>query len=123
MGRQLPSSVKATRVLLFIAAGLYAVTIVVANYLYGFNGVTHAYLVWTCWPGVFAFAFALRIPKGGKLLMWSIVVLEVLRIMMSLGELDTGQGFTQMILPVVTMIAVLKRPSRQYFAAKTPVNA
>lgn len=123
MGRPLPPSVKAARVLLFIAAGLYGVTIVVANYLYGFNGVTHAYLVWTCWPGVFALAFALRIRSGGRLLMWSIVVLEVLRVLMSLGELDTGQGFTQMILPVVTMIAVLKRSSRHYFAARAPVNA
>ncbi|WP_344971883.1 hypothetical protein [Salinactinospora qingdaonensis] len=108
---------KITRVLLFVAAGFYGLSVIVGFVVGGFNGAVTAYLLWVCWPGIFALAFGLRLRNGGRILFWAIVALQAVRIVMSLVVLGSGDtsGLTQLILPILTLVFVLRRESRDFF--------
>ncbi|GAA3730854.1 hypothetical protein HDA32_005593 [Spinactinospora alkalitolerans] len=120
MKRELPPDVKVVRVLLFVLAGLSAVGVVAALVLAG--AVTDALigaLLWAVFPGVLSLVFGLRLPKGGRVLFWSIVVLQALNLFLAVGNLSEGvQGFTQMLIPVLTLVFVLRAPSRRFFAER-----
>ncbi|MFC3998231.1 hypothetical protein ACFOVU_20060 [Nocardiopsis sediminis] len=120
MRREMPGEVKTVRVVLFVMAAFYGVTVVM-NF-WPIDPAVHAELVLTCWPGVFCLAFGLRIPKGGRVLMWSILVLLVIRSLWSVGVFLGGSlaGITQLILPVIALVYLLRAPSRAYFS--TPVG-
>ncbi|MFC3996533.1 hypothetical protein ACFOVU_11440 [Nocardiopsis sediminis] len=116
----MPNEVKTTRVVLFIMAAIYGITVVVN--LVPIDPAVHANLVLTCWPGAFCLAFGLRIPTGGRVLMWSILVLLVIRILWSVGVFFGGDlaGITQLILPIIAMVCLLRARSRLYY--RTPVH-
>ncbi|GAA3752983.1 hypothetical protein HDA32_005565 [Spinactinospora alkalitolerans] len=117
MKRQLPTDLKVVRILLFVLAGLSAVGVVAALVLV--EAVTDAVvgaLLWAVFPGVLSLIFGLRLPRGGPVLFWSIAVLQALNLFLAVGNLSEGvQGITQMLIPILTLVFLLRAPSRRFF--------
>ncbi len=107
--------------LLLVQAVLYGIAVVVGLYVSRVDPAVTAELVWNCWPGVFALAFGIRLPKGRRLLMWSIFVLELVHGLGALLSLLAGEftGLTQLILPVLILVCLLRSDSRAFFRRAT----
>ncbi|MFC7328116.1 hypothetical protein [Marinactinospora rubrisoli] len=125
MKRPLPGSLKTVRVLLFVTAGLTAISVVGALFVYEINAVMLGRLTWAALPGVLSLIFALRLPKGRRVLYWSILVLQVLTMLIALGNLGNGspQGFSQLLLPILTLVFLTQRASRTHFRAPAVPHA
>ena len=113
----LPAQVKTVRVLLYIAAGFTVLLIIGSLVGFGVTAELVGALVWNSWPGVVGFVVALKIRNPSRLKFWLIIVVAVMYVINSLGQLGTGdaRGITTLILPVLILAFVLQRASRKYF--------
>lgn len=113
----LPTPVKTVRVLLFVVAGFTLLLIVGALLAFGYTAELLGALAWDSWPGVVGFIVALKIKKPSRVKFWLIIVVAAFDILNALSWLGEGdpRGFTTMILPILILVFVLRRSSRQYF--------
>ncbi|TDQ49241.1 hypothetical protein [Actinorugispora endophytica] len=119
MYRKPPKDLRIARVLLFVVAGISLAVFCVGAAFLPLTPSVLAELTWILVPGVLSLVFGVRIPKGGRPLFWSIVVLQALFVLFSLGELGQGpRGLTQMLFPVLILVFVLRRPSRDFLGGR-----
>ncbi|GLU50521.1 hypothetical protein Nans01_48720 [Nocardiopsis ansamitocini] len=104
------------RILLFVYAGLTALTVVGGLLIFPLSAETFGALLYLALPGVLALLFGLRMPKGRAGLFWGIVVLQAFLILTGIGRLGNGeiQGLTSIILPILVLVLVLRRESREH---------
>ncbi|WP_233515177.1 hypothetical protein [Marinitenerispora sediminis] len=81
-----------------------------------FTPAVAADLTWVAIPGVLSLVFGLRLPKGGRVLLWAIVVLQALGILAALSNLGAGdsRGLAQLALPIATLVLVLRKDARAF---------
>ncbi|MGI5119468.1 hypothetical protein ACQEU5_08005 [Marinactinospora thermotolerans] len=113
MKRGLPVELKAVRLLLFITAGLTLLAVVGALMVVEVDAVILGELTWVALPGVLALVFALRLPRGGRVLFWGIAVLQVLTLLLALGNLPSPSALTQMLLPLLTLGLLTRARARE----------
>lgn len=116
-GTSLPTPVKRVRMLLFVTAAITAIVIVGALLVGGFSAEILGALAWIAWPGVLGFVLALKIQKPSRVKFWLIIVAAAALILNAFSLLGEGdpRGITTLILPVLTLVFVLKESSRRYF--------
>lgn len=121
MPTTLPPELRTARVLLLVQAVLYGIAVVLGLYISRVDPAVTAQLVWECWPGVFALAFGLRLPKGRRLLMWAIFALELIHGLGALLALLTGEftGLLQLILPALILAHLMRSDARAFFHRHT----
>ncbi|HEY3685224.1 MAG TPA: hypothetical protein VGL93_19495 [Streptosporangiaceae bacterium] len=113
----MPTPVKTVRVLLYILAGFTVLLVVSALVYAGVTAELLGYLTWFAWPGIVGFVVALRLGHPGRVKFWLLVVVSAIDIVNSVSELGGGdpRGITSLILPVLILVFLLRRPSRTYF--------
>ncbi|TDQ55399.1 hypothetical protein [Actinorugispora endophytica] len=110
----LPGSLKIVRGLLFTYTAITALTVLGGLLAFGVSPEVLGALAYLAIPGTIALVCALRTPRGGRGLLWGIVVLQVVLILLGIGRLGNGepQGLTNLVLPALVLFFVLLRPSR-----------
>ncbi len=118
--RSLPGPLRGARVLLFVSAGITLITAVSGLAVGAFEGGSAAenagMATALALPGVLALVCGVRLRKGRRLLLWSMVALMVYMVLVALSSFGQGdpRGLTQMILPVTIMVLILLPRSRAY---------
>lgn len=116
-GRILPTSVRTVRVLLY-AGGIITI-LTTLGYLIseGFNSENIGQATWGAWPGIVGLVIARKLHTGGRRRYWLIVVVAAFWMLGALGSIGQGdpRGITGLILPIATLIALTRRPSRDFF--------
>ena len=90
MAQELPRSVKAIRILLFVVAAL---TFVVAAALFiagGASAYAFGYALALSLPGVVQLGLGLLVPKGGGGVFYAILVTEILLVLVTLAAIVGG---------------------------------
>lgn len=74
-------------------------------------------LVWISWPGALGFVLAVQVKRPSRVRFWLIIVVAAVLAFGSLSELGQGDpgGVLALVLPLVILVFVLRRPSRDYF--------
>jgi hypothetical protein len=114
---ELPGPVKATQVLMFVAAG---VTFIITLAFFVSVGVTAAALgaaLWIVAPGVVGMLLAWRVPRGGIKLWRGIIALEVFYVLLSIARLGNGdpRGAVNLVLPIVILILLFRPQVKDHF--------
>ncbi len=111
-----PAPVRALRVLLYLTAVL-SVVIMIAYLASGpVMGETVGRAVWGVWPGLVAFVLADRLFKPSRRVYWFVVALGVVYALRALSTIGQGdpRGVTNLALPALILILVLRGSSRAY---------
>lgn len=114
---EMPGTVKAARVLMYIAGGLSAVLAVLLAVVYGGNEGVGAALVQGV-PAVVSLVMAARLRNGRNGMRWGVVGLQGVWIWFALSRLGADQDPTGVIglaLPIATIVLVNVASARQYF--------
>ncbi|WP_046469652.1 hypothetical protein [Allosalinactinospora lopnorensis] len=116
--RELPRPLKAARWCLFLTAGISLITGIGGLAAAGVSGATLGTMTWVMLPGILCLAFGLRLRKGGRGLFWSIIAVQALVLLLTLGNLAGGdpRAITQSLLPVLILIFVTRPAARAYLA-------
>ena len=115
----MPSTVKAARVLLFLAAALTALVSVL--FFYATEQEVSARLLgqltWQALPGILSLWLGFWISRCGIGIQRWIIGVEVLAILQALGNLGQGdpRGLTNLILPIAIVFLVTRPSARRYF--------
>ncbi|MFC4565937.1 hypothetical protein ACFO4E_29130 [Nocardiopsis mangrovi] len=115
MSSELPASVRWVRILLYTAGGL---TLVIAAAMLILTGVTAyelGYNLMVSLPGIAQILLAAFIRRNGRVIFWSVLALETLIGLYSLLTLGGDGRITQLILPVATLVLLLRPASRAFF--------
>ncbi|MFC3999477.1 hypothetical protein ACFOVU_26430 [Nocardiopsis sediminis] len=112
---ELPTPVRWVRILLYVSGGLFVVTAVGMLMLTGVTAYELGYNAMASLPGVAQILLAVFIRRNGRVVFWSIVVLETLLALYSLITLGEDGRIPQLILPVATLILLLRPASRAFF--------
>ncbi len=76
-------------------------------------------LLWTALPGIIGLVVATRIPSGGsRTMFWLVIAVAALSLLGALGTLADAdpRGITQLVIPVVLLVAVTRPAARRYFS-------
>lgn len=113
---EMPGTVKAARILMYVAGGLSAVLAVLLAVVYGGAGGVGAALVQAV-PAVVSLVLATILRRGRNGMRWGIVVLQAVWIFFGLGRLGGGDstGVIGLALPIATIVLVNIASARQYF--------
>ncbi|MFC3997716.1 hypothetical protein ACFOVU_17410 [Nocardiopsis sediminis] len=103
------------RILLFIAGGLTLVTAVSMLLITGATAYELGYNAMASLPGIAQLLLAIYIRRSGRVIFWSVLVLESLLGLYSLLTLGADGRITQLILPVATLVLLLRPPARAFF--------
>ncbi|WP_030171751.1 hypothetical protein [Spirillospora albida] len=113
----MPSSVRAVRVLLFVAAGLTVMAALDAGFAVGGArgfGVALAVTV----PAAAGVLAGLAIARRPSRWLWgAILALEILYVFWQLGRVanDDPAGVLGLIVPLVILVLACRAPARRYF--------
>ncbi|GLZ08931.1 hypothetical protein Acsp03_63970 [Actinomadura sp. NBRC 104412] len=120
----MPKSVRTTRTLMFVVAGLTFLTTLGFLAAVGMSAETLGTAIWYTLPGVLSLVLALRIPGGGTRLRRGIIALEIFYILLSLGRIGQGdpQGVVNLIIPIVLLVLLFRPESKSHFAGSAPVG-
>lgn len=100
---------------LFITAGLSILVGIGGLMVVGFSGEALGAMTWVALPGLFCLGFGLRLRRGGRLLFWSIIVVQALILLQALGNLAAAdpRALTQSVLPILTLVFVTRPQARE----------
>ncbi|ASU85053.1 hypothetical protein CDO52_21655 [Nocardiopsis gilva YIM 90087] len=115
MSQELPRSVKWIRILLFVLAGLNLVAAVGVFFALGADAFAFGYALFQTIPGVVFLLLGLWIRKKGRLVFGGIVAVASLFTIYILLTLAGDSTVTQLLLPVLILILVMRPSSRAYF--------
>lgn len=117
----MPRALAAVQILLLV---LVAATAVGAIGLFGsafavdaMGGEVLGVVAWAALPGALAWWLSRHLHRGGSGLRWTLTGLQVWLLAGGLSNLAAGSphGFTQLVLPVLILILVSRRRSREWF--------
>lgn len=117
-----PKPVRVARVLMFVVAGLMAITALSAYLaLEPTSGMMYAAGAALGVFGVFAvlsLVFGTRMTSGRKPLWWAIIVLQAVSILWQFGRLADGDPFAliAVVFPITILVLVCRKASRAYFS-------
>lgn len=113
----MPGTVKAARILMYIAGGLSAVLALLLAVVYGGPDGVGAALVQAI-PAVISLVLAATLVRGRNRMRWGIVVFQAVWILFAFGRIDSGDvsGVIGLALPIATIVLVNVASARQYFA-------
>ncbi|MGI5118791.1 hypothetical protein ACQEU5_04490 [Marinactinospora thermotolerans] len=112
---RLPVPVRWVRALLYVSGGLTLLLAVSMLILTGFSAYELGYNLMASLPGILQILLAVFVRRGGRVVFWSILVLESLLALYSLLTLGGDGRITQLILPVVILVLLLRPASRAFF--------
>ena len=112
----MPGTVKAARVLMYVTGGLSAVLAVLLAVVYGGAEGVGAALVQVV-PAVISLVLAAIVHRGRNKMRWGVVVLQAVWIFFALGRMGGGDptGVIGLALPIATIVLVNVASARQYF--------
>lgn len=113
---QPPAPVRALRILLYVAAGLTVVVVLLGLLIEPLSGASIGAAVWAVWPGIAAFLLAGRLDRPSRRIYWLVVALGVVYVLLSLAAIGQGspRGITNLILPTAILILVNRASSRAF---------
>lgn len=115
----MPTAVRTVRITLFVLAAFTVLVVIGALLILPVTAATVGALLWTALPGILALVLAVRIPRGGtRRQFWLVVAVAVLTLLAALASLGNGEprGFTQLVLPIVLLVAVTRPAARRWFS-------
>ncbi|SKA02194.1 hypothetical protein SAMN02745673_02191 [Marinactinospora thermotolerans DSM 45154] len=112
---RLPVPVRWVRALLYVSGGLTLLLAVSMLILTGISAYELGYNLMASLPGILQILLAVFVRRGGRVVFWSILVLESLLALYSLLTLGGDGRITQLILPVVILVLLLRPASRAFF--------
>ncbi|RNL85786.1 polymorphic toxin-type HINT domain-containing protein [Halostreptopolyspora alba] len=120
MTSRLPTELRWARILLLLFAFLALTVGVSSLWLLGPGTESAASAVYIALPGFLALGFGLRLPRGRRVLFWSIVALQVWLLLKALATVteQDPRGVTQLVLPIVVLVLVTRRPARNHLRGR-----
>ncbi|MGK5557992.1 hypothetical protein ACSNOI_40940 [Actinomadura kijaniata] len=116
----MPKTVKAIRILMFVAAGFSFVATLAFLITVGVTAASLGAALWSVFPGVLSLVLALRIAEGRKGLRRGIIALEIFFILLAFSRLGQGdpRGLTNMVLPIAVLVLLFRSEVKAYFAGR-----
>lgn len=117
MAAQMPSQLKAARVILFVFTGFSLVG--AAGTLASWGGSSSAVLaavaLFFVIPGAAALALGILLKRGGHLVFWMLMLFCAFLALVAFSNAqESARWVIQMLWPVTIVVLVLMRPSRAY---------
>ncbi|MFC3996542.1 hypothetical protein ACFOVU_11490 [Nocardiopsis sediminis] len=116
MARDLPTELKATRILLFAFAGLSFAASAGTLISWGAApGMMLATFLFVALPGAAALLFGVFVARGGPLLFWLLIVMCGFWVLSALSNVAAGPAWMiQILWPIAVLALLLRRPSRDF---------
>lgn len=118
-GATTPTALKAARVLMYILGGLSCVLAVSLVIVYGTSGPVMSGAIYQAVPGIASIWLAIYLRAGKKGVWWGAIALQAVWLFFALGRLGNGDpsGLIGLIIPVVTLVLLLRRSTRDHVHA------
>ncbi|WP_067964120.1 hypothetical protein [Nocardiopsis trehalosi] len=113
--RPLPASVRWLRALLYLSGGLTLLIALSMLMLTGISAYELGYNAMASLPGVAQILLAVFIRRNGRVVFWSILAVEALLCLYALLTLGGDGRWTQLILPAVILVLLLRPTARAFF--------
>lgn len=115
---RLPKAVLWLRVFLFALAVLWFIMALGTFTMLGADAYAFGYLVVEMVPGVVFLLLGLFIRKNGRVMFWSVLAVLVLYLLSVVVSVLGDGSFTQLVLPVIALVLLLRRTSRSFFLGR-----
>ncbi|TQN27823.1 hypothetical protein FHX37_4553 [Haloactinospora alba] len=112
---RLPRSVLWVRILLFVLGGFWAAMAVASLLMLGLDAYALGYAVMELLPAAFLITLASVIRKNGVVVFWLVLVSMTLYLLITLVLVLGGNAVTQLLLPAMILILLLRSSSRAFF--------
>lgn len=111
-----PASVRAARVLMYVLGGLSCVLAISLVIVYGTSGPVFSEAFYQVVPGIASIWLAIYLRSGRKGVWWGAVAMQAVWLFFAFGRLGNGDpsGLIGLIIPVVTLVLLLRRSARDY---------
>ncbi|MDA2808964.1 hypothetical protein [Nocardiopsis suaedae] len=117
MAAQMPTQLKAARIILFAFTGLSFIGAAgtLASWGASSNAMLAAVTFFFVIPGVASLALGLLLKRGGHLVFWPYMLFCAFIALIALSNAqETARWVIQMLWPIALVVLVLMKPSRAY---------
>lgn len=112
-----PTSVKATRIMLYVVGGLHVLTAIGLFAYSSHSAEVVGRLFVFALPGIASVVLGGFVGRRTRAIWWLVIALQVVYILVSLGRLANGNpgGLLELCFPIAILVLVTRSRARGYF--------